>query len=61
MNDPRDRQDIPTIRAAGVDDAARAIFDGTPHGHPTGHVPDWDVQPEHLKDVFRRKAIASDA
>lgn len=43
------------------DSAARRIFDATPHRHPTGHVPDWNVQPEHLKDVFRRFAAAEAA
>jgi len=41
-----------------MDEDARRIFDATPHRHPAGHVPDWDVQPEHLKDVFRRFAAA---
>ena len=39
-----------------MDDAetrARAIFDATPHRHPTGKTPDWRRQPEHIKDVFR--------
>ena len=35
---------------------ARALFDATPHRHPAGLTPDWDVQPQHVKDVFRRKA-----
>lgn len=41
-----------------LDRRARAIFDAMPHRHPTGHEPDWTIQPEHLKDVFRRKAGA---
>ncbi len=36
-----------------VEIAARAAFDATPHRHPRGLVPDWTMQPEHLKDIFR--------
>ena len=36
-----------------IDERARAIFDRMPHRHPRGSVPDWERQPEHLRDVFR--------
>jgi hypothetical protein len=36
-----------------LDERARAIFDRMPHRHPRGSVPDWERQPEHLRDVFR--------
>ena len=36
-----------------IETAARAAFDATPHRHPRGLVPDWTMQPEHLKDLFR--------
>jgi len=41
------------------DTQARRLFEDTPHRHPAGHVPDWNLQPEHIKDVFRRKAARS--
>lgn len=39
--------------ALDLDERARAIFDWMPHRHPRGRVPDWNLQPEHLRDVFR--------
>jgi hypothetical protein len=38
------------------DKAAKALFDAMPHAHPQGHVPDWEMQPEAIKDAFRGKA-----
>jgi hypothetical protein len=38
-----------------TDRLARAAFDGEPHRHPSGRTPEWDLQPEHVKDVFRRR------
>jgi hypothetical protein len=42
----------------GEDKAAKALFDAEPHAHPQGHVPNWEVQPEAIKEAFRRKARA---
>lgn len=39
-----------------INEQARAIFDATPHRHPSGRTPDWNLQPEHIRDVFRRFA-----
>lgn len=39
-----------------TDERARALFDAQPHRHPSGRTPDWNLQPEHIRDVFRRKA-----
>jgi hypothetical protein len=39
-----------------IDLSARAIFDKLGKKTP-GRVPNWDIQPEHLKDVFRRKVV----
>jgi hypothetical protein len=41
------------------DAAARRLFEATPHRHPSGRTPDWDLQPEHIRDVFRRKAASA--
>jgi hypothetical protein len=41
--------------------AAKALFDAMPHAHPEGHMPDWEIQPESIKDAFRRKAAAASA
>jgi hypothetical protein len=38
--------------------AARTLFDVMPHAHPLGLVPNWEIQPEAIKDVFRRKVAA---
>lgn len=40
-----------------IEATARAIFDKLSEGTPK-RTPDWDKQPEHLKDVFRRKVVA---
>jgi hypothetical protein len=40
-----------------IEATARAIFDKLSEGTPK-RTPSWDKQPEHLKDVFRRKVIA---
>lgn len=46
-----------TLDGRAVDDAvAKALFDAEPHNHPEGNVPNWEIQPEAIKDVFRRKA-----
>jgi hypothetical protein len=42
-------------RAMDDEAAAKALFDGKPHAHPKGLVPSWEIQPETIKDVFRRK------
>lgn len=35
---------------------AKALFDAKPHAHPLGHTPDWNIQPQSIKDAFRRMA-----
>jgi len=48
-----------TPREQLIEDVARAVFDGRPHNvsvNGVRQIPDWDIQPEHLKDVFRRDA-----
>jgi hypothetical protein len=41
-----------------MDDEAivKALFEAMPHAHPQGDVPNWEIQPESIKDAFRRKA-----
>lgn len=34
---------------------AKRLFDQMPHRHPAGHIPDWDIQPREVKNVFRKK------
>ena len=34
--------------------AARELFDARPHRHPNGRIPEWDIQPEDIKEVFRQ-------
>ena len=36
-----------------IDIRARALFDAMPHRHPSGRAPDWDFQPEGVREVFR--------
>jgi hypothetical protein len=38
--------------------AAKGLFDAMPHAHSGGLVPSWGIQPEAIKDVFRRKVAA---
>lgn len=47
------------IRREALETAAKAIFDGRPHNHPDGQIPNWDHQPEHIKSGFRRDAAAA--
>lgn len=50
-----------------IERMARAMFDGRPHNltrkrpgeEPVRIVPDWDIQPASVKDVFRRDARAA--
>lgn len=39
-----------------VSRVAKALFDGHPHRHPNGTVPQWDLQPPHLQEVWKTKA-----
>lgn len=39
-----------------VEQVAQRLFDQQPHKHPRGNVPDWNKQPDHIKQVFRRIA-----
>lgn len=49
---------------SGLEERAKALFDAMPHNNirkrpgeaPVQVIPDWDLQPENIKDVFRRKA-----
>lgn len=41
------------------DVAARRLFEATPPRHPSGRTPEWALQPEHIRDVFRRKAASA--
>lgn len=36
------------------DAAARARFEAMPHAHPSHRAPEWDKQPDHIKDAFRK-------
>lgn len=47
------------IKREALERAAKAIFDGRPHNHPDGKIPNWDHQPEHIKSGFRRDAAAA--
>lgn len=43
-----------------IDEKAKELFDSYPYNNPdpkTGkqQIPNWNIQPEHIKDVFRRK------
>jgi hypothetical protein len=42
---------------AELDLEAKAMFDAMGHRHPAGHTPDWNIQPEHNKDVFRAMVL----
>lgn len=36
-----------------IDEQARDVFDATPSRHPGGRKPDWELQPEHIREIFR--------
>lgn len=38
------------------EDRAKQLFDSMPHNHPRGHIPDWNHQPQFIKDVFMKRA-----
>lgn len=45
-----------------IEKVARALFDRRPHNNwikGVQQVPDWEKQPEHIKDVFRGDARAA--
>jgi hypothetical protein len=35
---------------------AKALFEARPHRHPARRIPNWDIQPEDIKNVFRVEA-----
>lgn len=35
-----------------LEERARTIFDATPSGHPSGRLPDWDLQPPSIRRIF---------
>ena len=43
------------------DRAAKALFDAGPFAHPQGHVPSWEMQPEAIKEAFRRMVRSAHA
>lgn len=52
-DEPVRPQPIAWPENATLDERARIVFDATPSGHPSGRLPDWDMQPNHIHDVFR--------
>ena len=42
-----------------IDHKAKELFDRMPHKHPNKRIPKWEAQPEHIKDVFRRRVLQS--
>jgi hypothetical protein len=37
---------------------AKALFEARPHAHPQGRIPNWDIQPEDIKNVFRDAGVS---
>jgi len=41
------------VKGTPLDERARIVFDATPSGHPSGRLPDWNMQPDQVHAVFR--------
>lgn len=52
-DEPTEPEPIAWPENATLDERARIVFDATPSGHPSGRLPDWNMQPGHIHDVFR--------
>lgn len=43
------------LSVSNTEQLARHLFEREPHRHPAGHIPNWDIQPSYIKDVFRKR------